>query len=348
MESPVSASLRQVAAASGVSLQTASRILRQQGHLHRPETCAKVLQAAQELNYRPNLISRALSAARTNTLGLIARGLGGAMNIWRIRQFIQAARERKYLTFTINLDGPGSDDTAVIEAAQDLLDRRVDGIMILRSLPLGLAARRFLDALPIPVVYLGWGPPRSRRRIVFDTSSGVSAIAAHLHALGHQQVAVFPTVWSRDYPEQWVTPNERAYARLGMKLTVPYDWAIDNDLDSGRDAVVQAAGFLRQVPQITALVLGDDLSALAAMAAARQLGLRVPEDLSVVGFGDLLPASVAQPALTTTRGPRGEVGRQAFAMLERLIDNPAAPVAPVVCPFTLVQRASTGAVRASA
>lgn len=344
----MAATLKDIAKLSGVSMQTVSRILRGQGQAHSVQTRERVLELARTMDYRPNLLSRALLGEKSMVIGLIMRGLGGQVAGSRVRRFVQVAHDAGYLVNIIDLEESGDDSEHLVSAAKDMLARHADGLVIYRGAPISIAACRYLKAVETPLVFIDWAPQYYSRWIAFDRDNAMKKVASHLHDLGHRRVAYFPSRHAMDFPSHKVLPYQRAFASLGMELVVDARWVVeDAELREGGGAYAATESFLRSEDAcgITALVFNNDEGAIAGLAAVRDCGLNVPGDLSVVGFDDLPLASFSDPPLTTVAEPRGEVGAAAFEMLQQLMGDAATPVHWCVFPLKLTIRKSTGNAR---
>lgn len=347
--------LRQIAEHSGVSPQAVSRILG--GHVEhfRPETCRRVREAAEALDYRPDPIGRALVGGRTMSVGVVTHGLGGRVAMTRFQAAMEAAQQAGYETY-LRITGRGVGDTErLIEATQSLAARRVDGLVVIRSTPMSPEARRFLQSLPMPIVFVDRGPPGHKARVALERQPAFDALARHLAQLGHRHVVLFASAGSADFPESRSYAYQRAFARTGVDLQVVYERppqppAGGEPADAYRPLHAEQRGheavqrFLAAGGSATALCMHNDEAALGALAALRDAGLRVPEDVSVTGVDDLGMGQFCDPPITTVRVPRDEVGQAAFAMLERLMRDPQASVEPAHFGYELVVRESTGAV----
>lgn len=344
----VTVTLHEIARESGVSAQTASRILRGQVSRHNPETCERVRRVAMKLDYRPNFLSRALLGGKSMSIGLLTQGMGVSVSMARAHSATRQAREQGYLVYLVTQERRRDEVKELTAAIQDLIDRRVDGLIVQRSRPVPAAVGRFIQRLSVPVVFLDWGPPAWPAKVVIDRESAIEKLAAHLGSLGHRRAAFFANDYTVDYTENKIGPYERAFARQGIELRIEQIRLPDTPevrLEMGDieqrtyDTVAQ---FLRRDTGATALLMNNDEGAHSALAAARDQGRRVPTDVSIVGFDDLPLARYTAPALTTIRNRAADEGAAAYAMLHKLMQNPDAAVEPTVCPLELVQRGSTG------
>lgn len=347
--------LRQIAERSGVSPQAVSRILG--GHVEhfRPETCQRVREAAEALGYRPDPIGRALVGGQTKSVGLLTHGIGGRVAMTRFQAALEAAQQGGYETY-VRLTGRGAGDTQrLVEAAQAMVDRRVDGLVVIRSTPMSPEARRYLLSLPMPTVFVDRGPPGHSARVMLERQPAFDALAAHLAELGHSRGVLFASAGSADFPESRSYAYQRAFARANLELEVVYEQgpaeggATDayHPLHGERRGYDAVQRFLAAGGSATALCMHNDEAALGALAALRDAGLNVPEDVSVTGVDDLGLSQYCDPPITTVRVPRREVGQAAFTMLERLMQDPQAEIAPVRFGYQLIVRQSTGAAAAA-
>jgi DNA-binding LacI/PurR family transcriptional regulator len=304
---PDRATIEDVAARSGVSTATVSRVL--SGSVPaRPETRDRVLAAARELEYRPSGVARALKRQETRTLGLLITDIANPFFPQIVRSVEEAAHERGY---GIVLCNAGDDPDRELAHLELLLERRVDGIVVASS----RASRRMVAGFhrsAVPVVLVNSGAAGSGLPTI-DTAHrhGARAAAAHLLALGHRRLAhITAPTW-----------NAAAGPRLsGVRDALRHAGLDANELlvaegDGHVEGGVRAAGQLIADGGVTAITCYNDLTAIGAMRAVRHAGLGVPTDVSVIGFDDIEMASWTDPALTTVRQPTTEMGRWAVARL---------------------------------
>ena len=335
--------IKDIAREVGVSLQTASRILGGKEHLHRPDTCAKVREAARRLGYSPSYLTQAIKGGRSMTIGFLLRGrLRYESVIKRFQGLVLAAQEHGYLVYPVTLDRLGSDEDDFVKAVRDLVARRVDGLVVYRGTMLSPATRRLLDAQAIPTVFADWGPARSKHRVFVDRTPAMNQAAEHLASLGHRTVALLPTRDAYDFLEHKVRPYERALIRHGLIPLLDKRWVINPTHEDQRGGYHAAEAFLAARTAATAMIMGSDAHAVGAMSALRHAGLRVPQDLSVIGSGDRPAAACAEPPLTTLRTAGEELGAAAFQTLLKLIEDPSAGPQRVTFPADLILRQSTG------
>ena len=326
-------SIRDVAERAGVSYQTVSRVINEHPSL-RPDTVDRVQAAIQDLGYRPNRAARALVTSRNHTIGVLlsARALYGPFSSFIT--IVEAARERGYsVTITPN----ATDDPAdILDGLDALLSHGVEGIVAIAPQDRAREAVRRSGA-SVPVLTLQGGPDEALD-FGFDQQEGARLAVRHLMSLGHRSIVHIPG------PSGWAEAEERqrGYEAImrehGLTPVVARegDWTAD----SGRAIALQVIE--REHP--TAIFTANDDMAIGVLAAADDLGFRVPEDLAVVGFDDVPYARHLRPALTTIRQDFGELGRRAIAALLDEIEQTVRPVPhPRVLPH-LVVRDSTAEV----
>lgn len=321
-----------VAAKAGVSTATVSRVLAGVGRA-RPETQARVLEAARVLDYRPSEVARSLKRRSTQTLGLIITDIENPYFPQLVRSVEDAARAAGYSVLLCN----AADDPEREASYLDLLvDRRVDGLVIAAS-SLGVRHGDWLSVPPIPVVLVNTAAPDADLpTIMSDNEGGGRMVAAHLLGLGHRRFGyLMPPPRNVDAPAR-LAGVRRALAGAGLPrdaLTTARGEAL---VGGGEAAAIE---LLDRAPGVTAIVAYNDLMAIGALRALRRCGRRVPADVSVAGFDDVALAAYVDPPLTTIAQRTDEMGRWAVA---RLIGEGAGGPSSVRLPVDLQVRESTG------
>ncbi|MBX9396555.1 LacI family transcriptional regulator [Streptomyces sp. TRM72054] len=337
-EQPVRARLVDVAREAGLSKATVSKVLNGREDLSvRPETRRRVHEVAQALGYRPHSGARALAGASTHVLALLVPALANPTYVTIARGAYQRARELGYLSLLAeDFDGQEAD-----ESFNDLVQEgRVDGLLIASARP----GHPLLDALsrrPVPHVFLNRSVEGSGRNVTMDVARSSVTALDHLHSLGHHAVGHIAG-------PPGITPSEarkEAFLRRAGELGLAAAPVASGDFteDGGVSAALE---LLRPVdggtrPPVTALYTSSLAQAIGAMAAIRGLGLRIPEDVSVVGNDDLPVAGHLSPPLTTVAMPLYELGTAAVDALVAAIQG--VPMGDVVVPTEprLMLRGST-------
>ncbi len=330
----MTATIADVAAKAGVSTATVSRVLAGLGHA-RPETRARVLEAARDLDYRPSEVARSLKRRSTQTLGLIITDIENPYFPQLVRSVEDAARAAGYSVLLCN----AADDPEREASYLDLLvDRRVDGLVIAAS-SLGVRQGDWLTAPPIPVVLVNTAAPESGLpTIMSDNEQGGRIAADHLLGRGHRLFGyLMPPPRNVDAPDR-LAGVRSALADAGCPgdaLTITHGEALVGGGEAATEELLDLA------PGTTAIVAYNDLMAIGAIRALRRRGRRVPVDTSVVGFDDVPLATYVDPALTTISQRTDEMGRWA---VERLIGENGVGPSSVRLPVDLQVRDSTGPV----
>jgi LacI family transcriptional regulator len=340
----VPATIDDVAEHAGVSIATVSRVLRGTKAV-RPATQQRVRDAVDALCYRPSGPARALAGRRTRTLGLIMTDLAQTFYAELSRAVESAALERGYTMVFASGAGDEQREASYLDL---LAEQRVDGILVASW---GIT-RRHIDWLvdaPLEVVLLSCKAPGiALPAVLADSREGASVAVEHLIGLGHRDIGVIAG------PSYSAAAHDREVGLLetlaehGVALSDRFVAHSTGDFETGRGA---AAELLAAEPRPTALVCYNDLVAAGALKAAVTAGLRVPADLSIVGFDDVPLASMVEPSLTTVAQPIEAMAVWAVEQLQRQISafdhGEAAPPASVVhMPCRLVIRGSTAAVPA--
>lgn len=323
-----------VAALAGVSHQTVSRVLNDHPSV-RPETRARVLEAIARLGYRRNVAARALVTRRTGTLGVVTSGsalFGPSSTLIALEE---AARDAGYFTSVATVAGWRGD--GLDRALEHFLDQGVEGIAVVAAHDDAIAAvQRF--APPVPVVMVGPKDVPGLLSVAVDQVTGARLATRHLLDLGHRDVVHLsgPTDWldARARVRGWREELEAAGVR--PPEPVAGDWSAGRGYEVGRELVADG------LP--TAVFAANDQLALGLLHAFAEAGVRVPQDVSVVGFDDVEGSAHFVPPLTTVRQEFRSLGPRCLEMLLGAIAG--REVSSELVPPRLVVRASTGAPRA--
>ncbi len=329
--------IRDVARAAGVSPGTASRAMNN-SPLVTEDTRRLVLEAAQRLNYQPNIMARRLSLGQTLTIAILAPFFTRPAFVARLQGIVQALQDTSYDLLIHNIDNPQS---RVQAFEQMLKTQRVDGAIII-SLPLDEATRDLLSRSKTPVVLID--TPSSAElevsQVMVDDVAGGAQATSHLINLGHRRIAFLGDTADPHFEFTSSKHRHRGYLQALEAAGIPVNPRYYCECDIARDAARQAAlRLLKADPRPTAVFAASDTQALGVLEAARELGLRVPEDLSVVGYDDLEIADHIQ--LTTIHQQLIVSGVRGAHLLLARLENAAAPVVKEVLPTSLVVRRTT-------
>lgn len=336
-----------VARRAGVSTATVSRVLSGVGRA-RPETRARVESAARELGFRPSDVARSLKRRSTLTLGLIVTDIENPYFPQLVKAVEDAAIAEGYTILLCSADDDPDREASYLDV---LVERRVDGIIVAAS-TIGTSQGEWLADPPLPVVLVNTSAPMvDLPSIGSDNRAGGRLATRHLLGLGHRRFGyLMPPARNSDAPERLAGVHDELRSN-GLEIDGP-----SSALAVGHGAATVIGGetamleLLEGSARPTAIVAYNDLMAIGAMRAIRRHGLRVPEDVSLVGFDDVAFAAYVEPALTTLRQQTAEMGRWAVASLTEQIGRRAAGrPGPAengaerrVVPVDLEVRASTG------
>ncbi|MDO7880962.1 LacI family DNA-binding transcriptional regulator [Salinibacterium soli] len=328
------ANIRQVAARAGVSHMTVSRVLN--GHPSiAPATRERVLEAIRELDYRPNSAARALATRRSNRLGVIVESVVEFGPGSTVRAIEDAAHERGYTVSTITVDRTVTADDAIAT----LRAIGVDALCLItpRSESLELL-RATADAVPTLVV--ASEPEAGLYTVAVDQRLGTRLALEHLVELGHRSILHLagPLDWldARARDREYAEHLERS--GIPIRPVVVGDWTSDSGYAFGRS--------LGGRPDFTAVFAANDQMALGLVHALHESGIRVPDDVSVIGFDDLPDARHFLPPLTTVRQDFRALGSLAVDALLAGLEGGDVPSRSLIEP-ELVVRASTAPPRSA-
>jgi len=303
--------MKDIAIATGVSRSTVSRILNNTPLMVpvAAETRERVLAAARDLDYRPNPLARALRGAPTMLLGAIVRDITDPFFAGAIEAVSSAARAHGY---NIVLGVAHGRATEAHELATVLEARQCDGILVLGDM--GDQPRLLADLRDshVPVVAMWQG---TRLDLIpgvqVDNGLGIRLAVEHLIALGHRRIAFIGGRLLGDIRERQAAYVEAMSPVLG-EIPAGYIQHAANTPEGGESAL---GALLRLSPRPTAIVASTDVLAIGVLRAALLRGVKVPDELSVVGFDDIPMARVTVPSLTTIRMPMEPMATAAIALL---------------------------------
>jgi DNA-binding LacI/PurR family transcriptional regulator len=306
-----SATLNDVGALCGVSYQTVSRVVNESPFVA-AKTRAQVLKAIAELGYRPNLTARRLATRRSSVIGMVGTAItyyGPAQVMVSIEE---TAKRRGYNLMFAGIERPNT--ARVVAAIDDLCEYQVDGLV------LGVRVEGSIEAVHklchgVPFVALDTNPAPGVPNVVVDQQYGTRIAIEHLLKLGHQRIACVtgPPLWSasKERRKGWAKALKQAGLELGPCLEG--DWSAE----SGFAAAVKLLD--RHPRDFTAIVAANDHMALGVLRALHAKGIRVPAQISVVGYDDLPESRFFEPPLTTIHHDFAGQGERCVEILLSMI-----------------------------
>jgi LacI family transcriptional regulator len=305
--------IKDVAKAAGVSTQTVSRVINNRPDVS-DDTRDRVQQIIEELGYSPNVIARSLSRGRSNALAVVGFGLGYFGSTSVLTGIEQKTSELGFSLLLSLLDK--FESSRVDQILRDLLSRQVDGIIW--AIPgidevLAWLMGKF-ENISIPVVFLNKFQNGNDTVVAMDNLLGARLATGHLLDQGYRRIGIIagPENWweAQQREAGWQETLKQAGIEYPDELKVTGDWgAASGD--------VGLHNLIARSPDIDAVFASNDQMALGVLQAARRLGLRVPDDLGIVGFDDIPEAAYFYPSLTTIRQDLRSLGALA---VDRMCD----------------------------
>lgn len=307
--------LDDVAANAGVSTATVSRCLNSPERVVKT-TRDRVMRAVRELGYTPNFGARAMAAKRTFTIGAIIPTMENAIFARGLQAFQEELHERGY---TLLVSSSAYRPEVEEEQIRALVARGADGLLLI-GYERDPSIYAYLELREVPaLVAWAFSSDDKRPAIGFDNCASMYGLAQEVLRQGHRRISVISGI---------TKGNDRAVQRLkGIQ-----DAVADSDIHADSLHVIEtsyeiesgAAAFgqiMQSAVPPTAVMCGNDVLAVGALQRAREMGLRVPEDVSITGFDDIELARIVTPALTTVHVPHREMGRKAAIKLVEMVEK---------------------------
>jgi DNA-binding LacI/PurR family transcriptional regulator len=336
-------SIKDIARLARVSHPTVSRAL-QNSPLVNVETAAKIRKIAEDQGYRASAVARGLVTRRTRTVGLVVTTVDDPFASEVTCGVEEIANDHRYAVFLANSHADPERERRMV---QELAERRVDGIIVTSS-RVGALYLPLLKELDVPIVLVNdQYPGEFVHSVMIANQEGTRAATEHLIELGHRRIAYVGDRGGYQSDAERLAGYKEALAGAGIEFAS--ELAVEGDSrPQGASEAMEVLLRLKHPP--TAVCCYNDITALGAMRAIRECGLRVPEDISVTGFDDLFFAEYLAPALTTVRQPMRKMGQMAMENLLKLMagHEPAAQdKVQIRVEAKLIVRGSTGKARSS-
>lgn len=332
------ATIYDIAKHVGVSAGTVSRALSRPDKVL-PATRSRIEQAAAALGYVPNTVARTLKTQRSGKILVTVPDIANPF----FAQILQGAEDAaQALGYAVLLGDTQHQPEREERYAQMLRRNEADGLIVLgHRLPPTARAIVEQSGPTAPVVNgCEFDPALGIPSVHIDNAAAARAVMEHLYGLGHERIAVVGGPTDNPLHQQRLEGARaagKAHGRLRSLRVVPGDFSVE----SGHAAVL---ALLARTPAPTAIFCFSDQMALGALAACRDRGIRVPDDLSIVGFDDLASSRYLTPALTTIRQPMRDIGACAVNLLLAIIEGRDVPLQQTLA-FSLMLRGSTAGPR---
>ncbi len=305
--------LEDVALEANVSTATVSRCLNTPDRVVEG-TRRRVLDVVQKLGYSPNFGARALAAKRTNTIGAIIPTMENAIFARGIQAFQEELRE---LGVTLLVASSSYQEDIEAEQIRTLTARGADGLLLIGH-HRDKEIYSFLERQGVPVL-VAWvyDPNEPAVSIGFDNRLAMKELAKEVIALGHQKIGLISAEQKgNDRARYRITGVRDAMQENGIAPSSLRLIETRYSIESGATAFAE---LMNSPDRPTVVMCGNDVLAVGASMQAKQMGLRIPQDISITGFDDIELASVADPALTTVHVPHRKMGQNAARMLVAMV-----------------------------
>lgn len=332
--------LKQLSLLAGAHPSTVARVLHADPRQRvSAELRERIMTLAREHDYRPNSVARSLRTKRTSVFGVLIPDIANPFFASVLRGMEDAAAERDYSVILTNTD---DQEAREAHGLAMLRDRQVDGLLLATARLHDPAIEQLAQGqTPFVLVNRHTDPITPNAVVPDDYAGGVTAVE-HLLELGHRRIAHIAGA------DDASTGHLRQQAYHDTLRRHGVDHAPDQDALLVPGSFREAGGYdamralldLAEPP--TAVFAVNDLAALGAVQAITEAGLRVPDDISVVGFNDLFHASHMTPSLTTMQVPHRAMGVRAVERLISMVVDGVMPESPLLLPVTLIARQSTG------
>jgi len=297
-----------VARRAGVSVSTVSHVVNRTRHVN-ADTARLVEEAIAFVRFRPNALARSLKRASTDSVGI---AMSVISNPYFSDVICAIEAECARLGLMVFLSDTQDDPAQELKVVQALHQRRVDGIILAASADPQSHAVNYLNDNRIPFVLVDRFVSNRFDQVGVQNKSAMQLIVAHLIGHGHKRIGFIAG------PSGFSTARERTEGYKGaLKAAgLPYDEALVVAANVSTESAALSTRTLFDLPDPpTALAAGNHLTTIGAMHALRELGLRVPDDVALVGFDDFEWADYFEPRLTVIAQPRREIGREAASLL---------------------------------
>lgn len=327
------ANFEDIAKLAKVSIATVSHVLNQTRFVT-PETSKKVLNAMKKLKYRPNLYARGLATGKTNTVGLVISDIKNPFYPELVQGTEEAALQNNYNVFLCNTDYDTKKGLNTIEA---LISRKIDGIILASSQIDDLIIREIMDS-GVTFVMVDWGNRNIKvDSITFDYKVGIGEAIKYLVSLDHKIIYFISGPKKHKTSLTRVNNFIESLEKFKDKNLEYKIFEGDHKIEGGYEAAKKILGY-KVVP--TAVICSNDFTAIGAMQAFIDSGLRIPADISLIGLDNIKLTEILKPHLTTIELERYKIGKTLMNILLNRINDKDLPIQKIVFKTRLIIRES--------
>ncbi|HMA60148.1 MAG TPA: LacI family DNA-binding transcriptional regulator [Halanaerobiales bacterium] len=329
--------LKDIAEKVGVSESTVSRVLNGIPKASK-ETREEIFRVARELNYTPNEVARSLVTKKTNTIGLIISDLSN-LYFSMVADGIESVVAQN--DYSLIISTTGGKEAEELKYIRIFKEKRVDGLIYISG-KMPRSCEQALQDLDIPVVVVSRHIHSDLPSVHIDNVQESIKAVQYLIDLGHRNIAMI----SGDYKDiesgaLRVKGYKKALENNNIEFNSDLVFEGDFKIDSGIEAMKE---ILKLKTRPTAVFVSSDEMAVGAIKTIKKAGLKVPDDISIIGFDNNIIARVSDPELTTVGQPESEIGETAMQMLHKLIQGEDVKEINVYLPCKLIKRESTAMV----
>ncbi|ELA8380796.1 substrate-binding domain-containing protein [Vibrio parahaemolyticus] len=329
------ATMKDIAKLAGVSTSTVSHVINKTRFVSE-EISERVNNAAKELNYyAPSALARSLKVNRTKTIGMLVTTSTNPFFGEVVKGVERSCYHKGYSLILCNTEG---DNERMRQSINTLLQKRVDGLILMCSSLEGERIDVFERYPDIPVVVMDWGPMLFTSDKIQDNSLRGGYLAAkYLIDCGHTEIGCITGPLIKHQAQMRYEGYKRAMNEAGLEFNA--NWIIESDFEceGGYQAFKKMA---ERGTLPSSIFVSNDMMAMGVINAANELGIKVPDDLSIIGYDDIHIAKFMSPSLTTIHQPKYRLGQAAVETLVRRLDDQSNEAQVVQLEPTLVVRNS--------
>lgn len=328
------ATMKDIARLAGVSTSTVSHVINKSRFVSE-DIAERVNKAAQDLNYAPSALARSLKMNRTRTIGMLVTTSTNPFFGEVVKGVERSCYHKGYNLILCNTEG---DNERMKASINTLLQKRVDGLLLMCSTLEGERIEVFDRYPDIPVVVMDWGPMLFASDKIQDNSLSGGYIATnYLIECGHKDIGCITGPLIRHQAQMRYEGYKRAVLEAGLEINP--QWIVESDFEceGGYEAFNR---MLEKGPLPSSIFVSNDMMAMGVLNAAHEKGIRIPEDVSIMGYDDIHIARFMSPALTTVHQPKYRLGKVAVETLLKKLEKETLEPQVVQLDPTLVVRKS--------
>ena len=325
--------IQDVARDTGLAFSTVSNALAGKSYV-RPETRKIVMEAVERLGYRASTVARTMRLQRSFIVGVLIADVSNPSSADFVRGIEDVLSQGSCTMLLCNSDG---DERKQLLHMQTLIDHQVDGIVMISQHCSSDAVKRLLSQSP-PVVMVQRRGDAAYDYVGSDNHFGIIDAMRHAHALDHRRVGFVRGPSDSSSAQERLSTFRQEAAKLGFDpdedLIFPGEYTFESGLAAG-------AHFMRMNMRPTAVLCSSDMNAMGTMQYLMDSGLKIPDDMSIIGLDDITLANFRSINLTTIHLEKREIGAEAAKVLLNRISDPSMPSQEIILPTRLIVRGTT-------